>query len=44
MDDKIVAQIYFLRELCLEESGLIPAALEDMQQAEQDLAITRSMC
>ena len=28
-----MAQIYFLRGLCLEESGLIPAALEDMHQA-----------
>ena len=29
----LLAQIYFLRGSCLEESGLMPEALQDMQQA-----------
>lgn len=33
IDNKTAAQIHFLRGLCLEESGLIPEALKDMQRA-----------
>lgn len=33
VDDQSLAQIHFLRGLCLEESGLIPEALDDMQKA-----------
>lgn len=33
MDDQTAAQIYFLRGLCLEESGLMPEALKDMRKA-----------
>lgn len=33
LDDTLRAQIFFLRALCLEESGLVHEALEDMEQA-----------
>lgn len=33
VDNSTLAQIYFLRGLCLEEAGLMPEALMDMQQA-----------
>lgn len=33
IEDKTLAQIYYLRGLCLEENGLMPEALSDMRQA-----------